>query len=120
MVSAVDVYHGVSVDQGKGFPAPIRRVEFGEPRSASPSTHSTGYQDLTFGQQLIPLLPSLRAFGRSLTGRADSADDLVQETMVKALQYRAQFTPGTNLKAWLFTIMRNNFFTEFQEAEGRG
>ncbi|MFO1071597.1 MAG: sigma-70 family RNA polymerase sigma factor [Geminicoccaceae bacterium] len=55
-------------------------------------------------------MPHLRAFARSLTGGdVHLADDIVQDTVVNALQAQHQFTPGTNLKAWLFTILRNRF-----------
>lgn len=61
-------------------------------------------------QALTAQVPPLRAFARTLTGGdASFADDLVQDTMVNALQAQAQFTNGTNLKAWLFTILRNRF-----------
>ena len=60
--------------------------------------------------ELPDMIPHLRAFSRSLTGgNRDLADDLVQETLVKAMQAEAQFQPGTNLRAWLFTILRNTF-----------
>ena len=61
---------------------------------------------------IVALLPQLRAFARALTG-GDVAlsDDLVQDTVVKALQAIDRFAPGTNLKAWLFTILRNNFLS---------
>jgi RNA polymerase sigma-70 factor (ECF subfamily) len=60
---------------------------------------------------LAKLLPFLRAFARSLAGDRDLADDLAQETMTKVWRYRQSFTPGSNLKAWLFTILRNEFFS---------
>ncbi|MEQ1712135.1 MAG: sigma-70 family RNA polymerase sigma factor [Hyphomicrobium sp.] len=62
--------------------------------------------------ELAALVPNLRAFARSLCGAADQADDLVQETLVKAWNSRQQFAPGSNLKAWLFTILRNTFLSE--------
>jgi RNA polymerase sigma-70 factor, ECF subfamily len=62
-----------------------------------------------FQDDLVALLPQLRAFARALTGGDTAfADDLVQDTAVKALQARSSFAEGTNLKAWLFTILRNN------------
>jgi RNA polymerase sigma-70 factor (ECF subfamily) len=62
-----------------------------------------------FQDDLVALLPQLRAFARALTGGdAAFADDLVQDTVVKGLQARSSFAEGTNLKAWLFTILRNN------------
>jgi len=63
-------------------------------------------------KELAQLVPNLRAFARSLCGNADQADDLVQETLVKAWRSRASFTEGSNLKAWLFTILRNTFLSE--------
>lgn len=62
-----------------------------------------------FKSELLGLIPFLRAFARSLTGNPEAADDLAQETLVKAWQSRDTFIPGTNLKAWLFTILRNRF-----------
>jgi RNA polymerase sigma-70 factor (ECF subfamily) len=63
-----------------------------------------------FREELTSTVPNLRAFARSLTTGDDAlADDLVQDTYVNALKAQAQFTPGTNLKAWLFTILRNRF-----------
>jgi RNA polymerase sigma-70 factor (ECF subfamily) len=47
-----------------------------------------------------------------LTGNQEAADDLAQETLVKAWQSRSSFIPGTNLKAWLFTILRNQFYSD--------
>ena len=63
-----------------------------------------------FREDVAALVPHLRAFARSLTGGdLHLADDIVQDTIVNALQAQHQFTPGTNLKAWLFTILRNRF-----------
>ncbi len=63
-----------------------------------------------FREEVASLVPHLRAFARSLTGGdVQLADDIVQDTIVNALQAQHQFTPGTNLKAWLFTILRNRF-----------
>ncbi len=62
--------------------------------------------------ELTELVPNLRAFARSLSGNSDQADDLVQETLIKAWRYRSSFTPGSNLKAWLFTILRNTYLSE--------
>jgi RNA polymerase sigma-70 factor (ECF subfamily) len=64
---------------------------------------------------LLAAIPRLRAFAVSLCGRADRADDLVQETLVKAWANLASFQPGTNLIAWLYTILRNEFYTEFRK-----
>jgi len=60
---------------------------------------------------ILSYLPAMRAFARSLCGNAADADDLVQETLLRALENIDRYTPGTNLRAWLFTIMRNRFFT---------
>jgi RNA polymerase sigma-70 factor (ECF subfamily) len=64
---------------------------------------------------LIAAIPRLRAFAVSLCGRSDRADDLVQETLVKAWANLASFQQGTNLIAWLYTILRNEFYTEFRK-----
>src|SRR5215218_5213954 len=57
-------------------------------------------------------LPSLRAFALSLTNAREMADDLVQDTLVRALANLHQFQPGTNMGAWLFTILRNQFYSQ--------
>ena len=61
-------------------------------------------------REITHLLPDLRGFARFLAREPSAADDLVQETVLKALAALGQFKPGTNLKAWLFTIERNAFF----------
>jgi len=73
-------------------------------------------QDAQFKADLLELIPFLRAFARSLCGNQETADDLAQETLVKAWQARAMFAPGTNLKAWLFTILRNQFYSDRRRA----
>jgi RNA polymerase sigma-70 factor, ECF subfamily len=65
--------------------------------------------------ELLRAIPNLRAFAMSLCGDASRADDLVQETLVKAWDNLASFQEGTNLKAWLFTILRNFFFSEHRK-----
>jgi RNA polymerase sigma-70 factor (ECF subfamily) len=64
---------------------------------------------------LISAIPNLRAFAVSLSGNGDRADDLVQETLVKAWSNLASFTEGTNLTAWLFTILRNIYYSEYRK-----
>jgi RNA polymerase sigma-70 factor, ECF subfamily len=65
--------------------------------------------------ELLRTLPHLRAFAISLSGSVDRADDLVQETLARALANVDRFQPGTCLQAWLFTILRNLFHTEFRK-----
>src|SRR6201994_1296260 len=85
--------------------------------ASSPSVHSPEKpENSDFRSELLALIPFLRAFARSLTGNQEGADDLAQETLVKAWQSRSTFTPGTNLKAWLFTILRNQFYSDRRRA----
>ena len=71
--------------------------------------------DVRFKQELAAMLPHLRAFGRSLTGNADLADDLVQETMLKAWKARASYIPGpSSMKSWAFVILRNCFLSQMR------
>jgi RNA polymerase sigma-70 factor, ECF subfamily len=65
---------------------------------------------------LLAEIPSLRAFALSLAGNSDRADDLVQDTLMKAWSSAASFMEGTNMRAWLFTIMRNTFFSQYRKA----
>ena len=69
-----------------------------------------------FRTDLAGLIPHLRAFARSLCNNAAEADDLAQEALVKAWQARERFEPGTNLKAWVFMILRNHFYSERRKA----
>src|SRR4051812_3890351 len=67
-----------------------------------------------FQTELVAIVPSLRAFAMSLVGDLVKADDLVQDTIVRALQKRHAFAPGTNLQAWAFTMMRNLFYSAYR------
>jgi RNA polymerase sigma-70 factor, ECF subfamily len=64
---------------------------------------------------MIAAIPSLRAFAISLCGNVDRADDLVQETLMRAIAHLSSFQPGTNMSAWLFTILRNAFRSEYRK-----
>lgn len=64
---------------------------------------------------LLSVIPNLRAFAVSLCGNLDRADDLVQETLVKAWSNIDTFVEGTNLRAWLFTILRNIYYSEYRK-----
>jgi RNA polymerase sigma-70 factor, ECF subfamily len=65
--------------------------------------------DPAIRDQVLATVPSLRAFAISLCGNIDRGDDLVQETLLRAFTYIESFQPGTNMAAWLFTILRNHF-----------
>jgi RNA polymerase sigma-70 factor (ECF subfamily) len=82
--------------------------------NTTPNAQTAGGED--FREKLIELIPFLRAFARTLCGHRDEADDLCQEALAKAWQSRATFEPGTNLKAWLFMILRNQFYSEKRRA----
>ena len=73
-----------------------------------------------FKRELIHVAPHLRAFARALCGSADRADDLAQETMLKAWAARDRYRAGTNFKAWTFTILRNQFYSETRRNRFRG
>lgn len=67
-------------------------------------------------EDIVEYIPSLRAFARSLARNHAQADDLVQDTLVKAWSNIDKFEPGTNLRAWLFTILRNTFYSGRRKA----
>jgi RNA polymerase sigma-70 factor (ECF subfamily) len=77
-------------------------------------------RDADFETDLLSLVQFLRAFARSLCGDADKADDLLQETLCKAWQHRESFVPGSNLKAWTFTILRHHFYSGHRRARWQG
>jgi RNA polymerase sigma-70 factor (ECF subfamily) len=76
--------------------------------------------DNEFKDELARVIPHLRAFGRSLSGNRDLADDLVQETLMKAWAARKRFQAGTNMRAWTFIILRNLFLSQMRRARFRG
>src|SRR5215211_8670638 len=80
--------------------------------NAAPSNLTPEVRDALLGA-----LPSLRAFALSLTYSPDQADDLVQDALVRALTNIEKFQPGTNMIAWLFTILRNLFYSECRRAK---
>ena len=68
-----------------------------------------------FRRLLLGAIPGLRAFAMSLSARPDRADDLVQETLMKAWKHQHAFESGTNLRAWLCTILRNEFYNQLRK-----
>jgi RNA polymerase sigma-70 factor (ECF subfamily) len=68
--------------------------------------------DEAFRSQLVALIPHLRAFARTLAGEPAGADDLAQDALMKAWDARASYEMGTNMKAWTFMILRNQFYSE--------
>ena len=83
-------------------------------------TEWVSLSDPEFKDQLAAVIPHLRAFGRSLSGSRDLADDLVQETLLKAWAARKRFQAGTNMRAWTFIILRNLFLSQMRRARFKG
>lgn len=73
--------------------------------------------DAQFKTALAETVPHLRAYGRSLSGNRDVADDLVQEALLRAWSARARFEAGTNIRAWTFIILRNVFLSQMRRAK---
>lgn len=73
-----------------------------------------------FKRELTDVVPHLRAFARGLCGRPDMADDLVQETLLKAWAAQDRFEPGTSMRAWTFVILRNAYLTDMRRNRFRG
>ncbi|AHE51795.1 sigma-70 family RNA polymerase sigma factor [Sphingomonas sanxanigenens] len=76
--------------------------------------------DAEFKDELARVIPHLRAFGRSVSGSRDLADDLVQETLMKAWAARHRFQAGTNMRAWTFIILRNLYLSQMRRARFKG
>lgn len=74
----------------------------------------------SFKEELTGVVPHLRAFARGLCGRPDMADDLVQETLLKAWAAQERFEPGTSMRAWTFVILRNAYLTDMRRNRFRG
>jgi RNA polymerase sigma factor (sigma-70 family) len=84
------------------------------------ATEHVALSDPEFKKQLATVIPHLRAFGRSLSGSRDLADDLVQETLLKAWAARKRFQAGTNMRAWTFIILRNLYLSQMRRARFKG
>jgi len=69
----------------------------------------------SFRDDLVAQIPGLRAFAVSLSGSQTLADDLVQETLLRAWSNSDKFRAGTNMRAWLFTILRNSFYSQYRK-----
>lgn len=83
-------------------------------------SHREALSDADFKRELTTVIPHLRAFGRSLSGNRDVADDLVQETLLKAWAARHRFQAGTNMRAWTFIILRNHYLSQMRRSRFRG
>src|SRR6185503_10955069 len=93
-------------------PLPQRLTELLEALPAKDNEHPAVSASLK--DALLAMIPNLRAFAVSLCGNQERADDLVQETLLKAWSHIDSFQVGTNLRAWLFTILRNTYFSEIR------
>ena len=86
-----------------------------------PSPPDSPFQPLPpqFEADLLAVLPHLRAFSRSLTRHSEEADDLASEAVLRAIRCASHFQPGTNFRAWIFTILRNLYYNEARKARIR-
>lgn len=76
--------------------------------------------DREFRKELEALIPHLRAFARNLCGKHDMADDLAQDALLKAWAARKRYQAGTNMRAWLFVILRNQFLSQMRRSRFKG
>ena len=98
----------------------LRDDEDDDGPEVAPFVEHVPLSDPEFKKQLAQVIPHLRAFGRSLSGSRDLADDLVQETLLKAWAARKRFQAGTNMRAWTFIILRNLFLSQMRRARFKG
>src|SRR5215211_3714709 len=98
-------------------PRPAFKVTLPLPAEAvrDVATAAKAKADADFRANLLSATRNLRAFALSLVGDADRADDLVQDTILRALQKQDRFEPGTKLQAWVLTLMRNLFYSEYRK-----
>src|SRR4051812_29751493 len=101
---------------GSCTPDPLPRAEAGSDRKLTTDAGPSGVSP-EIRAAMLAALPGLRAFALSLTNAREIADDLVQDTLVRALAKIDQFEPGTNMGAWLFTILRNIFYSQCRRAK---
>lgn len=94
----------------------------GDKKTNEPSAKAkpSAKERAAFKRELTEVIPHLRAFARGLCGRADMADDLVQEALLKAWAAQDRFEPGTSMRAWTFVILRNAYLTDMRRNRFRG
>jgi len=80
-----------------------------------PAPKSVPLDDKDFRDQLVAIIPSLRAFARGLCGTRDMADDMVQDAMTRAWAARQSYAAGSNFRAWMFMILRNHYYTTLRK-----
>lgn len=83
------------------------------PPPAYPAPKPVPNRPKVSAEDVLAHIPALRVYARSLCRDVTLADDLVQEALLRAINAIGQFKPGTNLRAWLFTILRNSFYTQY-------
>lgn len=103
-----------------GMKKQVDQNEQDDAGAQAPAAELISLSDDEFKDELARVIPHLRAFGRSLSGNRDLADDLVQETLMKAWAARKRFQAGTNMRAWTFIILRNLFLSQMRRARFRG
>ena len=91
-----------------------------EPVAFDRDAERVALSDTDFKAELAQVIPQLRAFGRALSGNRDLADDLVQETLMKAWAARSRCQAGTNMRAWTFIILRNLFLSQMRRSRFTG
>jgi len=103
-----------------GMTAPQTQDDDFDDEAERPVVEHVALSDPEFKTQLGQVIPHLRAFGRSLSGNRDLADDLVQETLLKAWAARKRFQAGTNMRAWTFIILRNLYLSQMRRSRFKG
>ena len=88
-----------------------------DPRHEAKREDGADITDTNLRRQIASLLPELRGFARFLARDRAAADDLVQDAVMRALAALGQFQPGTSLKAWMFTILRNAFYEQIRRSK---
>ncbi len=73
------------------------------------------FDDDAFKRDLVAMIPFLRSFARGLCGTREMADDMAQDTLMRAWVARESFTPGTHFRAWLYRILRNNYYSNYHK-----
>lgn len=84
------------------------------------SAEAEPLSDAEFKEELEALIPHLRAFARNLCGKPDMADDLAQDALLKAWAARKRYKAGTNMRAWVFVILRNQFLSQMRRSRFKG